>query len=452
MSIASRTVASSRLTLTVACGRATPTISAARATSRIATRHVAPPAGRPVDEVRQQAGRGPALGVVLPPALAEGDEPDEHRDHQQHEQRGGGREAQRALRMKATSVRSQSPDVERTTWRAPTEASSRATSRRSASAAAAKRSRSFLLRVSTRSWRPVSGSTSQSSPAFGRFCSRGIADLDGDDVVAAGELEQRRAPVARPAEVRHDDGEGALAGERARLAERGAERGRPEAAGRLVRLVAKRGEQPDEADAALAHGQHGRIRPAEGERAEAVPAAGGEVADGDRHALGDVRLPAVGGPEAHRRRRVEHEPGDEHALGLVDADVWLAGAGGDVPVDPAHVVARDIRADERELGAVAEERRAVVAGEHALHPAADRDVERLQQPVRDRPRAWTRAAVGARRLTRRSAPRGRAAASVPRRGRAGGSCPESPPPRAPGRRGRGDGGARRPRGRGCPRG
>ena len=37
VSIASSTVASSRLTLTVACGRATPTISAASAASRIAT-------------------------------------------------------------------------------------------------------------------------------------------------------------------------------------------------------------------------------------------------------------------------------------------------------------------------------------------------------------------------------------------------------------------------------
>ena len=36
VSIASITVASSRLTLTVACGRATPTISAASAASRIA--------------------------------------------------------------------------------------------------------------------------------------------------------------------------------------------------------------------------------------------------------------------------------------------------------------------------------------------------------------------------------------------------------------------------------
>ena len=44
---------------------------------------------------------------------------------------------------------------------------------RSSAAAAAKRSRSFRLLVSTRSWRPVSGSTSQRTPAFGSASSAG---------------------------------------------------------------------------------------------------------------------------------------------------------------------------------------------------------------------------------------------------------------------------------------
>ena len=82
-----------------------------------------------------------------------------------------------------------------------------------------------------------------------------VADLDRDDVVAAGELEQRPAPVARPAEVGDDDDERALAGERVGPAERVAERGRAEPAGRRLGLVAERGEQADEAEPALAHGQ-----------------------------------------------------------------------------------------------------------------------------------------------------------------------------------------------------
>ena len=45
-----------------------------------------------------------------------------------------------------------------------------------------------------------------------------IADLDRDDVMAAGELEQRSAPVARTAKVGHDDHDRALPGERPRRA------------------------------------------------------------------------------------------------------------------------------------------------------------------------------------------------------------------------------------------
>ena len=40
-----------------------------------------------------------------------------------------------------------------------------------------------------------------------------VANLDGDDIVAAGELEERPAPVLGAAEVRDEDDEGALARE-----------------------------------------------------------------------------------------------------------------------------------------------------------------------------------------------------------------------------------------------
>ena len=49
-----------------------------------------------------------------------------------------------------------------------------------------------------------------------------IADLDREHVVAAGEVEQRPAPVARAAEVRHDRDERTLAGDGAEQRERGA--------------------------------------------------------------------------------------------------------------------------------------------------------------------------------------------------------------------------------------
>ncbi len=108
------------------------------------------------------------------------------------------------------------------------------------------------------------------------------------------------------------------------------------------------------------------------------------MADGQRHALGDVELAPVGGAERHRSRRVEHHPRRQCPLADVDANVRLAHAGGDVPVDVADVVARVVGADHRQLGAGADLRRQVLAGHEALHASQDREVERAQDRGRDR--------------------------------------------------------------------
>ena len=178
-----------------------------------------------------------------------------------------------------------------------------------------------------------------------------VADLDRDHVVTAGELEQRPAPVARPAEVGDDDDERALARERARRA-RAPRRARSRRARVRLRLAAECREQARRARRGPARGGSacGSSSP-NVDDAEPVTAPCREVAERDRDAFGDVRLAPVGGAELHRRRDVEHEPGDEHALGEVDAHVRLARARGHVPVDAAHVVARDVRPDLRELRA-----------------------------------------------------------------------------------------------------
>ena len=101
------------------------------------------------------------------------------------------------------------------------------------------------------------------------------------------------------------------------------------------------------------------------------------MADRERNPFGDVGLTALGGAEVHRRGGVEDEPGDEHALGELDAHVRRAGARGDVPVDPADVVAGLVRPHLLQLGADAGERGAVVAGQQAVDATADRELERL---------------------------------------------------------------------------
>ena len=81
-------------------------------------------------------------------------------------------------------------------------------------------------------------------------------------------------------------------------------------------------------------------------------------------------------PNAIEAEQSKHEPGDEHALGELDADVRRAGARGDVPVDSADVVAGLVGPYLVELGADAGERRPVVAGEQPVDAAADRELER----------------------------------------------------------------------------
>ena len=79
---------------------------------------------------------------------------------------------------------------------------------------------------------------------------------------------------------------------------------------------------------------------------------------GSRRGRRQARRPPRRRPCAGRRCRttstptVEREPGDQHALGQFDADVRLAGPRGHVPVDPADVVAGQVRAHLRELAAV----------------------------------------------------------------------------------------------------
>src|SRR5262249_25421150 len=69
----------------------------------------------------------------------------------------------------------------------------------------------------------------------------GIADLDGDHLMAAGELEQRLAPVTRSSEVGDEDDERALPSDCVGAAKGGAERRGADPSPRRFRLVAEGG-------------------------------------------------------------------------------------------------------------------------------------------------------------------------------------------------------------------
>ena len=321
--------------------------------------------------------------------------------------------------------RSQSPSVERTRWSAPARRSAAATSSRSSAAALAKRRRTLRRLVLTWSWRPVSGSISQRSPIGVSSMLARVADLDRQHAVAGAQRAHAALPVALAAEVGHQHDQPALAGDGGGRGDRGAERGRARAV--LLGLPAQLGQQLEQPDAALARAQHLRRAAAERHHAEPVAAPARDVADGDRHALGDVGLAAVGGAEGHRGRGVEHQPGGQRALAHVHAHVRLAHAGGHVPVDVADVVAREVRPDHRQLGAGADLRRQVLAGHEALDPPQHGEVERAQDGGRDRPAGRSGRARGGSALARdvrRMRPRGALTAAALR-------APSPPPCRTP---------------------
>ena len=83
-----------------------------------------------------------------------------------------------------------------------------------------------------------------------------VADLDGEDVVAAHQLQQRLPPVERPAEVGDDHDDTALPRDRCGTRDRLPERRRPDL--RLLRLALQRLEQAEQSGAALVRRQRRR--------------------------------------------------------------------------------------------------------------------------------------------------------------------------------------------------
>ena len=181
-----------------------------------------------------------------------------------------------------------------------------------------------------------------------------VAHLERDHVMAVQQAQQRLAPVARPAEVRHDHDQAARAGQAPGARHRVGEVGGAGAVGLVSR--AQRQQQPQQSLPALQRRHDACLAGAERHHAEAVALARGEVADRERRALGHVRLAAVRGAEAHRRRDVEQQPRGERALRDLDAHVGVAGARGRGPVDLAHVVAELVGPHLRDLGADARAR------------------------------------------------------------------------------------------------
>ncbi len=265
----------------------------------------------------------------------------------------------------------------------PRRRNSAASEVRSAAAADSKACRRDRSPVSTRRVRPVSGSTRVNSPTSTSCSSRGSVTSSAMTAWRPGDVRQRADPVARSAEVRddHDDPAGA-----ARGTDQGQGLGR---GGQTAALVgAFIGHGPDQAEhpaSATGRRQDGLPPGAEGDDAEAIAASGGEPADDQRRALGDVRLAAVRRPEVHRRGVVEEEPRRQLTVRHVLADLGLGGPGGGVPVDASDVVAGLVRTDPVQLHAGASAAAEVVAAHLAADAAGHRQLQLADQPLGDGP-------------------------------------------------------------------
>ena len=170
----------------------------------------------------------------------------------------------------------------------------------------------------------------------------------------AGELEQRRTPVARAAEVGDDRDQGALLCEPRDEPERLAERGRAAALEHAARV---RSESSSPIIPA---------RPCRGGRtsARSPPKATNPSRLPRRLARWPSASATPSATSAFRRSAVPKDiEGDTSSASQVTstrsarsiAHVRLAGPRGHVPLDPAHVVARHVRAHLRELAAGAEQ-------------------------------------------------------------------------------------------------
>ena len=84
----------------------------------------------------------------------------------------------------------------------------------------------------------------------GKLLLAAVSDLDRENVVATGELEEGAAPVARPSEVRDDDEERGLARDTGGAGQRSAERRRSD--GLRCRFAPEREQDAEEAAPALA--------------------------------------------------------------------------------------------------------------------------------------------------------------------------------------------------------
>jgi hypothetical protein len=131
----------------------------------------------------------------------------------------------------------------------------------------------------------------------------------------------------------------------------------------------------------------------EHDQTDGIVLTGREIRERSGEELAVLQLADTARAVVHRRARIEQDHQSRVGLAFVAADVCALGAGEDVPVDEARIVAFDVRAIFLEFLAEAVVRRAMQPGEEALDRRARHQLE-VREP---RERRWCQQTIESRR-------------------------------------------------------
>ena len=228
-----------------------------------------------------------------------------------------------------------------------------------AAASASKASRTAREERSAQTASPVSGSSSSTSPAAGR------RDSAGSETGQQIRSWRRASAARRPSQPSSWKSETRNVGA---------------AADGAVRRGEHLAHDAHDGGAALARGDGLHDAVGEEDEPDLVLVADRGEGEQARQLGGEVGLRARAGAEGLGAGDVDEEEDGEAALLGEALGLRGAGAGGDVPVDGADVVAGVVFADLLELEALAVERRAPVARQPLVHEAVGEDADGADLP------------------------------------------------------------------------
>lgn len=128
-------------------------------------------------------------------------------------------------------------------------------------------------------------------------------------------------------------------------------------------------------------GNPDRTIPFEDHSSDPVPPALDQETKGGGSSNGEVAFLEPGRPERHRAGEIDDDEELELPIGDRVADVGFGGAGGDVPVDSTHVVARFVWSRLSELGAMTGDQPLVIAEENPIQAAENLELERTKSAL-----------------------------------------------------------------------